>query len=260
MSAGPGSDVVGLAVTSGLATITLQAPHRRNALTPDIARGVLAALETVNADGNVGALIVTGEGPAFCAGGDLSWIRGAAADPLGPAADHELTLVYSMFAALQGAAVPTIAAVGGAVVGAGLNLALACDVRIVGDDLRAAGFGRAGIHPGGGHLEMLYRHVGHQTSAALAFFGQEMDAGTSVRVGFALESVARDRMMARARELASPAVGDADLSRRVTATFRALRPAADSTTAAGLVERGGQLWSLRRPFPVGEAGDSVKQT
>ncbi len=181
MSAGRGSAVAGLAVVSGLATITLQAPHRRNALTPDTARGVLAALKTVNADKNVGALMVPGEGPAFCPGGDHSWIRGAAADSLGPAADHGVTPSALDVRRSPVAAVPTIAA-GAAPLSAHAStspwpVTFASSATI------------CALPDSGGPRSTLAVRTsrcptatsGTNTWAALAFFGQEMDAGNGRR-------------------------------------------------------------------------------
>ncbi len=132
------------------------------------------------------ALIVTGAGKAFCAGADLS--------ALGAATEDGLRLIYDGFLAVANCALPTIAAVNGAAVGAGLNLALAADVRIAGPaavfDPR---FQKLGIHPGGGATWMLQRAVGPQVARASLLFGMRFDAQAAVRYGLALEDRRRPR-------------------------------------------------------------------
>ena len=126
------------------------------------------------------ALIVTGAGKAFCAGADLT--------ALGDATEDGLRSIYDGFLAVANCALPTIAAVNGAAVGAGLNLALAADVRIAGPAaLFDPRFQKLGIHPGGGATWMLQRAVGLQVARASLLFGMRFDAEAAVRYGLALE-------------------------------------------------------------------------
>ncbi|MBV8929556.1 MAG: enoyl-CoA hydratase/isomerase family protein, partial [Mycobacteriaceae bacterium] len=118
------SDRVLLDVTDHVALITVNDPDRRNAVTADISAGLREAVRTVEADRDVHAVIVTGAGKAFCAGADLS--------ALGDAAEEGLRRIYDGFLAVADCVLPTVAAVNGPAVGAGLNLALACDVRVAG--------------------------------------------------------------------------------------------------------------------------------
>src|ERR1700691_3150878 len=196
------SKMVRFDVADGVATLTLDRVEQRNALTPELASVILDHIDLVDLDESIGALVVTGAGPAFCAGGDLSWIRSAAASPISTQVVREFDTVYAVFSAVAKSRVPTIAAVGGATIGAGINLAAACDVRIVADDFVARGFAGAHIHPGGGHLALLRKCVGPQTAAAIMFFGKELDAEGAVESGFALEAVERAQLVSRAVELA----------------------------------------------------------
>ena len=114
-------------------------------------------------------MIVTGAGKAFCAGADLT--------ALGAATEDGLRVIYDGFLAVANCTLPTIAAVNGAAVGAGLNLALAADVRIAGPAaLFDPRFQKLGIHPGGGATWMLQRAVGPQVARASLLFGMRFDA------------------------------------------------------------------------------------
>ena len=110
------TDPVLVHVEDRVATLTVNDPERRNAVTAEISAALRAAVDAAEADPGVHALIVTGAGKAFCAGADLS--------ALGEATEDGLMAIYDGFLAVANCALPTIAAVNGAAVGAGLNLAL----------------------------------------------------------------------------------------------------------------------------------------
>ena len=125
-------------------------PDRRNAVTAEISAALRAAVDAAEANQDVHALVVTGAGKAFCAGANLT--------ALGAATEDGLRGIYDGFLAVANCTLPTIAAVNGAAVGAGLNLALAADVRIAGPAaLFDPRFQKLGIHPGGGATWMLQR-------------------------------------------------------------------------------------------------------
>jgi enoyl-CoA hydratase len=194
------SDEVLLDRRDGVAVITLNVPDRRNSLTLPIAAALADAVAQCEQDENVGAIVVIGQPPAFCAGADLT--------ALGEAREEGLRKIYAGFLAIARSTLPTIAAVGGAAVGAGLNLALACDVRIVGPKARFdARFLQLGLHPGGGMTWMLQRAVGPQVATAMTLFGHMVGADEAVRTGLALRGVDgdHDALIAAARELAAPA-------------------------------------------------------
>ncbi len=236
----------------GVAVLTLSDPARRNALTLDLSDRLARAVGECDRDESVHAVVITGAPPAFCAGGDLDAL--AAAGKSGSAAD--LHRIYRGFLAVANAAVPTIAAVNGPAVGAGLNLALACDLRLVGPGASFdARFLQLGIHPGGGMTWLVHRAAGPQTAAAMALFGEPLDAREAVRTGLAYRLVDVDD------EPRSPAAHEAvvtaavDLARRaaaaprdlVVATKAALRATAVMPEHADAVsyETPPQLASLR---------------
>lgn len=200
-------------VDNRVALITINDPDRRNAVTAEISAALRDAVDSVQADPEVHALIVTGAGKAFCAGADLT--------ALGAATEDGLRVIYDGFLAVAECTLPTIAAVNGAAVGAGLNLALAADVRIAGPaavfDPR---FQKLGIHPGGGATWMLQRLAGPQVARASLLFGMRFDAEAAVRHGLALEVA--DDPVAAARELAAgPAGAPRDVVLSTKASMRA---------------------------------------
>jgi enoyl-CoA hydratase len=239
----PEIDTVLFDVVDRVALITVNDPDRRNAVTDEISAGLRAAVHRADADPQVHAVVVTGAGTAFCAGADLS--------ALGEAAEAGLPRLYDGFLAIADCTLPTVAAVNGPAVGAGLNLALACDVRIAGPNaLFDARFQKLGIHPGGGMTWMLQRAVGPQVARAALLFGMRFDAQAAVRYGIAL--TVADDPVAAARELATgPAGAPREVVIATKATMRAtISPGAIDTNqhaAAVRAELGPQAESIRSP-------------
>lgn len=237
------SDLVLTQVEDRVALITINDPDRRNAVTAEISAALRNAVESVEDDPDVHALIVTGAGKAFCAGADLS--------ALGSATEDGLRVIYDGFLALADCSLPTIAAVNGPAVGAGLNLALAADVRIAGPAaLFDPRFQKLGIHPGGGATWMLQRAVGPQVARASLLFGMRFDADAAVRYGLALQ--VSDDPVAAAKALAA---GPASAPREVVlATKASMRATANPGTVdvdqhrtAVDVEIGPQAISIESP-------------
>ena len=187
-------ELVRYSSTNSVALITVNDPDRRNAVTETMSAQLRSAVERAESDSDMHAVVVTGAGKAFCAGADLS--------ALGSAAEEGLLRLYDGFMALANCALPTIAAVNGAAIGAGLNLALAADVRIAGPKaLFDTRFQKLGIHPGGGCTWMMNRAVGAQVARAALLFGISFDADAAVRYGLALRVA--DDPVADALELAA---------------------------------------------------------
>jgi enoyl-CoA hydratase len=211
------SDLVLYTVTNRIALLTVNDPDRRNAVTAEISGLLRAAVERAEADPDVHAVVVTGAGRAFCAGADLSALGAG----VGGDAEPGLQQLYDGFMAVGGCALPTIAAVNGPAVGAGLNLALAADVRIAGPAaLFDARFQKLGIHPGGGATWMLQRAVGPQVARAILLFGMRLDAQSAVRHGLAL-SVADDPVAAALQLAEGPAAAPREVVLATKATMRA---------------------------------------
>jgi enoyl-CoA hydratase len=230
-------------VRDRVALITVNDPDRRNAVTADISAGLRAAVARADADQDVHAVVVTGAGSAFCAGADLS--------ALGSAEQDGLKQLYDGFLAVADCALPTVAAVNGPAVGAGLNLALACDVRIAGPNaLFDARFQKLGIHPGGGMTWMLQRAAGPEVARAALLFGIRFDAEAAVRHGVAL-NVADDPVAAALELAAGPASAPREVVVATKATMRrTVSPGAvDSEQHAYAVgaEVGPQAESIRSP-------------
>jgi enoyl-CoA hydratase len=235
-------------VADGIATITLTSARTRNALNPESSRRLTKACDEIDANPEIGAVIVRGGGGTFCSGAERELLARAGEDPADPERFTDLGAIYDAFVRVGSMAVPTIAAVQGAAVGAGVNLLLATDLRIVARDARIlGGFTRIGIHPGGGHFALLGRLVGREAAAAMGLFGAEVSGTRAAELGLAWEAVDASEVDTRARELAATAARDPELSRRVLASLRhELDPPGVPWPAALELERGMQMWSLRR--------------
>lgn len=228
-------------VADGVATLTLHDPERRNALTGPLVASIVAAFDEFEDDDAVRAVVVTGAPPAFCAGADLGH--------LGDAAEVGLRAIYEGFLRVARSPLPTIAAVNGAAVGAGMNLALCCDVRIAAQSARFdTRFLQLGLHPGGGHTWMLQRVLGPEQAAAMVLFGQVLQGEEAARRGLAYACVADDECVPAAQAMARTAAeAPAELARRAKETLRTMPTVATHAEAVD-VEIAAQLWSLEQPF------------
>ena len=235
-----------LEISDGVASIILAAPRRRNALTVEMSNAVIEACDRVDGRPDVAAVVIRAEGPTFCAGADRSLLL--AATERTDEARSDLATIYRSFERVRELATPTIAAVRGYAIGAGVNLALAADVRIVADDaLLVSGFTALALHPGGGHAALIADRADATTTAAMALFGQPLDAAHAVRIGLAWESVGVEQLDARALEIARGAGVDGELARAVKASLRReLGPPRASIEEAMRLEAERQWWSLGR--------------
>lgn len=227
-------------VLDGVAVVTLDAPSRRNAFDLAMCEEITKTVDALEANLGVGAIVVTGAGSAFCAGADLSH--------LGAAQDEGLLAVYEGFLRFARSPLPTIAAVNGAAVGAGMNLALACDVRLAATSARFdTRFLRLGIHPGGGHTWMMRAAVGAQATAAMVLFGEVLSGQEAERHGLVWRCVPDDELLPLALELADrAAAAPNELVRRTKATIHDMARVVDHPTAVQreLVD---QSWSVGQP-------------
>ncbi|MCB1273868.1 MAG: enoyl-CoA hydratase/isomerase family protein [Leucobacter sp.] len=239
---------VRLDIADGVAVMTLDAPDRYNALTVSMAREMHRCFEQVDADPSIGALVVTGAGRAFCAGAHLAALSEAGQEPLSDESLADLDAIYGSFTRLGSVGVPTIAAVNGAAVGAGVNLMFATDLRLVAPKARIiGGFLKRSLHPGGGHFLLLGRSAGRDAAAAVGLFGQEVLGADAVSKGIAWEAIEPEHLIERAIELATPIAADPKLARAMVASFRTETEATQMTWPAAVqFERTPQLWSMHR--------------
>jgi enoyl-CoA hydratase len=227
-------------IADGVAVVTLDAPDRRNALTLPMVDEIVAAVDAAEADGSVGALVVTGTPPAFCAGADLSH--------LGASQEEGLRNIYEGFLRIGRSPLPTVAAVNGAAVGAGMNLALVCDVIVVGERARFdTRFLQLGLHPGGGHTWMLRRRVGPQAAAAMVLFGQIVDGARAAEIGLAWACVPDGELLDAARGLAgAAAAAPRELAVRAKASLADMATISSHSDAVDR-ELEPQVWSINQP-------------
>ena len=228
-------------ITDRVATLTLNNPAERNTLTQPMVEEIVEAMDTIESDDDVGAIVVTGAPPAFCAGANLG--------NLSKSSEGSLGNVYEGFLRIARSPLPTIAAVNGAAVGAGMNLALGCDVRLAARRARFdTRFLQIGIHPGGGHTWMLRRIAGPQTTMAAVVFGEVLDGAEAERLGVVHRCVDDDALAGAAHQMAKRA---ADAPRELVVTVKqTIKDMADISEHPAAVKRelDPQLWSTRQPW------------
>ena len=228
-------------VSDGIATLTLNNPQERNSMTAEMVAEIVAAMDTAEADADVRVVIVTGTPPAFCAGANLGNLAEATRD--------SLLGIYEGFLRVARSPLPTIAAVNGAAVGAGMNLALGCDVRIAAKSAKFdSRFLQLGLHPGGGNTWMQLRIAGMQTTMATVAFGAVLDGEAALRAGMVWKCVDDAALIASAREFAAKAAGaPKELLESIKKTIVEIG-AVPTHGEAVEFELGPQVWSTRQPW------------
>ncbi len=228
-------------ISDGIGTLTLNAPESRNTMTMPMVEEICAAMDAFEADEGCSSVIVTGAGSAFCAGADLGNLQTATAESLGT--------IYEGFLRIARSTLPTIAAVNGAAVGAGMNLALGCDLRIAARRARFdTRFLQIGLHPGGGHTWMQRQIVGAQAAFATVIFSEVVDGTEAERLGLVYRCVENDELMNAARALAA---GAASAPRElVMITKQTIRDMADIDAHSDAVARelDPQVWTAKQPW------------
>ena len=228
----------------GVALITLVDRERRNAMTATMVAEIVDSFDTLESDVSVGAVVITGESPAFCSGADVAAL-GSLSKGQNDTERRAIGSIYDGFLRVLRSPLPTVAAVNGPAVGAGLNLALACDVRLAGASARFdTRFLRIGIHPGGGHAWMLERAVGPQSAAAMMLFGERVDGRRAVEIGLAWACHPDDELIGEAIAFAARAAAvPRELTAAAGATLREVpwQPDFDAAIATEITR---QSWSL----------------
>ncbi|MDP5183577.1 enoyl-CoA hydratase-related protein [Blastococcus sp. BMG 814] len=231
----------------GVAVLTVDNVEVKNGLTPEMGMQLSELCDEVDRDPAIGAAVVRGKDGMFCSGADRRrWTAGS--DQAEDKTYKELGAVYEAFRRVGVLQVPTIAAVRGAAVGAGLNLALATDLRVVSESARLlAGFLRIGLHPGGGYFTISSRTAGREATAAMGLFSEQIDGVRAAEIGLAWKAVPDEQVEDLAMELAGRAAQDPELAREAARSFRTeAGPPGIGWEAALHFERATQMWSQRR--------------
>lgn len=233
--------------SEGVAVLTIDSPEVKNGLTPEMGRQLASLCDDIDRDPSIGAAVVKGSGGTFCSGADRRrWNPDA--DQADDVTFKENGAVYNAFKRVGSLEVPSIAAVRGAAVGAGINLMLSTDLRIVAENARLmAGFLRIGLHPGGGYFTISGRTAGREATAAMGLFSQEIDGTRAKEIGLAWDAVPDEEVEERALATAAQAARDPELAREALRSFRTeLGPPAIGWDAALHFERATQMWSQAR--------------
>lgn len=228
-------------VADGVATLTINDPDKRNAINLAMNDEIVETMERLENSGDVNAIVVTGAAPAFCAGADL----GDLLDARDRGNIHE---IYRGFLRIAHSPIPTVAAVNGAAVGAGMNMALACDVIVAGESARFdSRFLDIGIHPGGGHTWRLRNKTDDQTMRAMVLFGEILSGPRAAEIGLAWRCVADADLLDTAQGMARRAAGFPTKLARATKAAMNRLPSIDSSPDSVEHELGPQLASMQSP-------------
>lgn len=218
-----------LRVDEGLATLTLDRPDKRNALSRELIGELRKRLAEAE-DAGARALLLDAEGPAFCAGGDVGWMEERLDDPEATrrALDEHLGPLVET---LDTFPAPTVSAVHGAAIGAGLGLALACDVTVVADDaVLGATHARLGLTPDAGTSWYLVRSLGPKRALDLVLSAATFSGQDAADWGLASQAVSSGELETVARKRAR------SLAEGPTQTYRAARQLLRDATDASLRE------------------------
>jgi enoyl-CoA hydratase/carnithine racemase len=197
---------VQLSVVEGIATLTLNRPEARNAISDEMRSLLIEHLEHIASDSSIKALIVTGTGKGFCAGGDIKGMQARMSAPVGSVAfngwkrqqrvHHTVSLLHNM-------PKPTIAAVNGAATGLGCDMALSCDFIVASEQASfAMSYIARGLIPDGGGLYFLPRRVGLAKAKELIFTGRTVAPTQAQQIGMIDRVVDHDDLLASAHDWA----------------------------------------------------------
>ena len=200
-------------IESGVATIVIDRPERRNALSAQMRLDFLAALLTSAQRDDVRVVVIRGASKAFCAGADMSE-KSEASIPNGR---HRIHVAHSIVKAIAHLEKPVIAAVGGDAVGIGWSIALACDFILASPSARFGQvFKKIGLAPDGGSVYLLSQYVGVLRAKELTMTGRLVGGEDAYRMGLVTELVDDENLYARTSELANELAGSAVLAMGMT--------------------------------------------
>ena len=222
------SRLVRVSRDGSIATLCFNDPDRLNAMTRSMGEAFRQVVAELVRDDSIRAVVVTGAGRAFSAGGDLEMLeqqadRGAAAPGLAwRGIRDDMSAFYRLFLSIREFACPTIAAINGHAIGAGFCVALACDFRYVANEAKLGlNFTKLGLHPGMGATWTLPRLVGPALASELLLTGRTIGGEEAARIGLANRAMPGDQVLPAAMETAAEIAANAPLATR--ATKRALR-------------------------------------
>ncbi|MBK9637291.1 MAG: 2-(1,2-epoxy-1,2-dihydrophenyl)acetyl-CoA isomerase [Bacteroidetes bacterium] len=194
-------DSILVKTTHALRILTLNRPDKFNSFNREMAIRLQNELDLANIDENIRAILITGEGKAFCAGQDLS----EAIDPNGPGIAAIVAEHYNpILTKIRNIEKPIICAVNGVAAGAGANIALACDVVIAANSASfLQAFSKIGLVPDSGGTFFLPRLIGFQRASALMLLGDKVSAADALQMGMLYKVVADDQLMIEAEKIAT---------------------------------------------------------
>jgi enoyl-CoA hydratase len=200
----------------GVVVLTLALPERRNAMTGELTDAWVATIGDLKGDRGVRAVVVTGEGTAFCAGGDLGWLGESGELTVDTIRDRMLPF-YRAWLGIRDLEVPTIAAINGHAIGAGLCLALACDLRYAASTAGlSVPFTSLGMHSGMAATWLLPEAVGLPVARELLFTGRRVDAAEALRIGLINGVFEPDALMDGVLDTACRIAGNGPIAVRLT--------------------------------------------
>ncbi len=190
--------------------LTVNRPARRNALTPELAQALAGEIERVSAAGSARVILLEGAGGHFCAGLDLRWLETLGATPSQEDIRHGLQRFQSAILAIVRAPRPVVAVVRGAAAGFGVDLAVACDMRLAGASTSfTSAFSRMGLVPDGGSTYGLPRLIGDGAALRFLLASETVNAQSALRWGLVDEVVEEDELEARVTALAEALAANA---------------------------------------------------
>jgi enoyl-CoA hydratase len=201
---------------SGVAILTFALPELRNAMTAELTDAWTAAVGELKGDPGLRAVVVTGEGTAFCSGGDLSWIGESPDLTVAKIRDRMLPF-YRAWLSIRELEVPTIAAINGHAIGAGLCVALACDLRYAAAGaIMSVPFTALGMHSGMAATYLLPEVVGISAARELLLTGRRIDADEALRLGLVNGVHASEDLLATTIDVAEQIAGNGPIAIRLT--------------------------------------------
>lgn len=200
----------------GVTVLSLALPDRRNTMTAELTTAWAATIERLRRDRSIRCVVVTGQGSAFCAGGDVSWI-GSEPDATVDTLRDRMLPFYRTWLSVRTLDVPTIAALNGPAVGAGLCLAMACDLRYAAEGAKlSAPFTALGMHPGMAATYLLPELVGLPAAREILFTGRVLSGAEAVATGLVNRVFPAGTLMDEVLGIAATVAAQAPVALRLT--------------------------------------------